>query len=204
VVSTAKSRLVVGVISSARSSNSRASVSSVVRWADIVSRGSKTTSSNRRSGDFRVAETATALLALPELDAGALGVAVGGAWAVALLLLVVLVDEELERDGDEEEEGSENGDSEACGVEPADGSKSSRVGPLVLGVVTTAAEAVLGVLVSITERRLDVAGTNEAPSRVKTAIAIIPPQQRTLKIMARRAKMVFPPRQHVNKTAKMV
>lgn len=162
MVSAAKSRLVVGIISSARSSNSRASISSVVRWANVVSRSSKTTSSDGGSGDFRVAETAAALLTLPELNAGTLGVAVGRAGAVALLLLVVLVDEELEGDGDEEEEGSKNSDSEASGVESADGSEGSRVSPLVFGIVTTAAEAVLGVLVSVTERCLDVASARRS------------------------------------------
>lgn len=106
MVSTAKPRLVVGIISSAGSSDSRASVSSVVRWADIVSRSSKTASSNGGSGDFGVAQTAAALLALPELDAGTLSIAVRWAGTVALLFLVVLVDEELERDRDEEEETS--------------------------------------------------------------------------------------------------
>jgi hypothetical protein len=93
------------VMSNTGRRNSRASVGGVVAWADIVARSSEAASSNGGSGDFGVAETAVlALVALPELDAGALGVAVGRAGAVALLLLVVLVDEELEGDGDEEEE----------------------------------------------------------------------------------------------------
>lgn len=104
MVSTAKPRLVV-VVASTRSSDSGASVGSVVAWANIVTRSGETASSNGSSGDFGVTETTVAArVALPELDAGALGVAVCGAGAVALLLLVVLVDEQLERDGDEEEE----------------------------------------------------------------------------------------------------
>jgi hypothetical protein len=75
---------------------------------DVMTRGSKTASNNWGGCNFRVTEAAVALVALPELDTGALGVAVGWARAVALLLLVVLVDEELERDGDEEEEAGES------------------------------------------------------------------------------------------------
>lgn len=104
MVSTAKPAL-VAIVSSTWRRDSRAGVGSVVAWADIVTRSSKTTSSDGDSGHFGVAEAAVlALVALPELDAGTLGVAVGGAGTVALLLLVVLVDEELERNGDEEEE----------------------------------------------------------------------------------------------------
>jgi hypothetical protein len=103
VVSTVKSGLVV-VESRVRRRNSRASVRSVVRRADVMlnDRGSETTLSGHGS-DFRV-DSAVALVALPELHARALGVAVGRAGAVALLLLVVLGHEELEGDGDEEEE----------------------------------------------------------------------------------------------------
>ena len=76
VISTMQ-RLVMGVVvTSARSSNSRAGVGSVVRWANVVSRSSKTTSSNGNSADFGVTEALLALVALPELDTGALGVAV--------------------------------------------------------------------------------------------------------------------------------
>jgi hypothetical protein len=103
VVSTVKSGLVV-VESRVRRRNSRASVRSVVRRADVMlnDRGSETTLSGHGS-DFRV-DSAVALVALPELHARTLGVAVGRAGAVALLLLVVLGHEELEGDGDEEEE----------------------------------------------------------------------------------------------------
>jgi hypothetical protein len=107
VVSTVKRGLVV-VESRVGRRNSRASVRSVVRRADVVldNRGSETSLSGHGS-DFRV-NSAVALVALPKLHAGALGVAVGGARTVALLLLVVLGHEELEGDGDEEEEARPN------------------------------------------------------------------------------------------------
>jgi len=154
VVSTAEPRLVV-VVTSTGSSDGRASVGSVVAWADIMARSSEATSSDGGSGDFGVAETTVlAGVALPELGTGALGVAVGGAGTVALLLLVVLVDEELKGNGDEEKEGSDDGDSEAGSVEPTDGSEGSRVGVLV---TLTTAKALLGVLVSVAERGVNVA-----------------------------------------------
>jgi len=84
--------------------DSGAGVSSVVAGAHVMGRDSKTARSDRGSGNLGVLETAVALVALPEFDAGALGVAVGGAGTVALLLLVVLGHEELEGDGDQEEE----------------------------------------------------------------------------------------------------
>lgn len=84
--------------------DSRAGVSSVVAGADVMSRDSKTARGDRGSGNFGVLETAVALVALPELDAGALGVAVGWAGTIALLLLVVLGHEELEGDGNQEED----------------------------------------------------------------------------------------------------
>jgi len=68
---------------------------------------------------------------------------------------VVLVDEELEGDGDEEEEGSDNGDSEASSVEVANRSKRCRVSVLI--ALSIAAESLLGVLISVTKRSLDVA-----------------------------------------------
>lgn len=49
---------------------------------------------------------------------------------------------------------SENGDSKAGSVELADGAEGSRVGVLV--ALAVAAKALLGVLVSITERSVDV------------------------------------------------
>jgi hypothetical protein len=103
VVSTVKSGLVV-VESRVRRRNSRASVRGVVRRADVMldNRSSETSLSGHGS-DLRI-DSAIALVALPELHAGALGVAVGRTGTVALLLLVVLGHEELEGDGDEEEE----------------------------------------------------------------------------------------------------
>jgi hypothetical protein len=103
VVSTVKSGLVV-VESRVRCRNSRTSVRGVVRRADVMlhNRGSETSLSGH-GGDLRV-DSALALVALPELHAGALGVAVGGTGTIALLLVVVLGHEELEGDGDEEEE----------------------------------------------------------------------------------------------------
>jgi hypothetical protein len=109
VVSTVQGARLVVVINTVgmRHADSRAGVGSVVAGANVMSRDSKTTSSNRGSGNFGVLETAVALVALPELHARALGVAVGWAGAVALLLLVVLGHEELEGDGDQEKEASE-------------------------------------------------------------------------------------------------
>jgi hypothetical protein len=95
-------RLVVIIRTGRRNRGAR--VRRIMRRANIVSRGSKTASRDRGSGDFGVAQAAVALVALPEFAARALGVVVCGAGAVALFLLVVLVDEELEGDGDEEEE----------------------------------------------------------------------------------------------------
>jgi hypothetical protein len=65
---------------------------------------SKTAGGSRDSADFRIAQTTLALVALPELDAGAAGVAVRWAGSVALLLLVVAAEEQGHGDGDEEEE----------------------------------------------------------------------------------------------------
>jgi hypothetical protein len=68
-----------------------------------MNRSGKTTR-DRDSADFGVAETLLALIALPELKTGALRVAVGGARAVALLLLVMAGEQDVQWDGDEEEE----------------------------------------------------------------------------------------------------
>jgi hypothetical protein len=175
VVSTVETSVLVVVISAVDvgSSDSRASVSSVVAGADVVldNRGSKSTGSRGNGSDFRVTEAIVALVALPELHAGALGVAVGRAGTVALLLLVVLGHEELEGDGNQEEEASKllvcngecrmvqdlrsnNGNSEAGSVELADGSERSRIGDLVS--LTVAAETLLGRGGSVTKRSLNV------------------------------------------------
>lgn len=58
--------------------------------------------------------------------------------------------------GEKSDLRSENGDGEAGSVELADGAEGGRVGVLVALIV--AAKALLGVLVSVTERRLDVTG----------------------------------------------
>jgi hypothetical protein len=109
VVSTVKTSGLVVVINAADmgSSDSGASVGSVVAGTDVVldNRGSKTTGSRGNGSDLWVTEVVVAtLVALPELHAGALGVTVGWAGSVALLLLVVLGHEHLEGDGDQEEE----------------------------------------------------------------------------------------------------
>jgi hypothetical protein len=108
VVSTVKTSVLMVVISAVdvRNSDSGASVGSVVAGTDVVldNRGSKTTGNRGNGSDLGITEFLVALVALPELHAGALGVAVRWAGTVALLLLVVLGHEELEGDRDQEEE----------------------------------------------------------------------------------------------------
>lgn len=95
--------LVVHIMSWCR--NSRSSVGGVVAWADVVvSRSSKAATGSRDSGNFGVAHGVVVLLTLPELHAGAAGVAVLGAGAEALLLLMVALEEDGDGDGEEEEE----------------------------------------------------------------------------------------------------
>ena len=114
-VVTTSDRLVVSVIvertvsgSAVRRSDGRAGHVGVVAGTVIAGTGSESRvaggGGGRDGGDFRVVELIVALLALPELVAGALGVAVIGARAEALLLLVMAAKEDLDRDGDEEEE----------------------------------------------------------------------------------------------------
>jgi uncharacterized membrane protein len=90
-----------------RRSDGRAGHVSVVAGAVITGTGSEGSMAggggNGDGGNLRVAELIIALLALPELVAGALGVAVVWARTEALLLLVVTAKEDLNRDGDEEE-----------------------------------------------------------------------------------------------------
>jgi hypothetical protein len=90
-----------------RRSDGRAGHVSVVAGAVITGAGSEGSMAggggNGDGGNLRVAELIIALLALPELVAGALGVAVVWARTEALLLLVVTAKEDLNRDGDEEE-----------------------------------------------------------------------------------------------------
>lgn len=114
VVSTSD-RLVVSVVvkgavsgSAVRRSDSRTGHVGVVAGAVVTgARSERSVAGGGGSGDggdFRVAELVVALLALPELVAGTLGVAVGGARTEALLLLVVTAKENLDRDGNEEQE----------------------------------------------------------------------------------------------------
>lgn len=90
-----------------RRSDGRAGHVSIVAGAVIMGTGSEGSMAggggNGDGGNLRVAELIVALLALPELVAGALGVAVVWARTEALLLLVVTAKEDLNRDGDEEE-----------------------------------------------------------------------------------------------------
>jgi hypothetical protein len=107
VVSTAEVLVVMrAVVSSMRRRNSRSGVRSVVGRAHIMRRRSKATRGHGNGADFGVPEAGGALLALPELGlgAGALGVAVGGTGAEALLFLVVAACEQRHGDGEEEEE----------------------------------------------------------------------------------------------------
>jgi hypothetical protein len=171
MVTAVECRLVV-IVAGTGSSNGGASVRGVVRRANVVlnSRGLKTTS-GRGSSNFRVTQATVALVALPKLHAGTLGVAVGWARTVALLLLVVTRHKKLEGDGDEEEEAtlisiwsglgemkmnlrSDNSDGEAGGVELAD--RSERCSICVLVALGTA-ETLLGGSISVTKRCVDVA-----------------------------------------------
>lgn len=104
VVTSAVVLVIDTIVASARGRNGATSVSGVVAWADIVSRGDKSSSCNGRSANFRVTESLVALVTLPEFHAGALGVAIGRAWTVAFLLLVVAREEESQWNGDQEEE----------------------------------------------------------------------------------------------------
>ncbi len=114
---TTSDRLVVSMIvertagsSAVRGSDSRASHVSVVTWAVVTGTGSKSSVASGRSGgdssDFRVTELVVALLSLPELIARAASVVVSRARTETLLLLVVTAQDELHRDGQEEEEAS--------------------------------------------------------------------------------------------------
>lgn len=148
----------VVLVRGTRSSDSRARVSRIMRRAVIMSRtdGRKTTARNRNSANLRVAKLAVAVgtaVALPELDAGALSVAVARAGAKRLLLLVVAGKAHLDEGGDEEEEGAEDGDGEAGCVEAAGRAERGGVGDLV--ALAVAAEAFLGVGVAVAEGRLD-------------------------------------------------
>ena len=91
--------------------------------------GRKTTRRSRlNSSYFWVTKTSGAVVALPEFDARALGVAVPRARAEALLLLVVAAKEELHDSGEEEKECTKNGDSKASRVKATCSAKRHRVG----------------------------------------------------------------------------
>jgi hypothetical protein len=154
----ALNRLVGLVPGVTRGSDSRARVRGVVAWAVVVRSGSgKPTSRNGDGADFRVAVAggAVRLLALPELHAAALCVAVVWAGTEGLLLLVVLHEEHLDEGGDEEEECADDGDGEAGGIEVACCAERGGVGDLVALVVGS--EALFAVCGSVTQRCADVA-----------------------------------------------
>jgi len=155
----------VGVCSTGRG-HGATSVSGVVAGACVVGnnrcQAAVSGGSRRNSSDFRVAKRTVAILALPELHAGAAGVVVGWGRTVALLLLVVLAEEDAEGNGEEEEDGSSNRNSEARSVQPADRAERSRVRVLALRVAVL--KALLGILGPISKRRLDVV----ALARVRT------------------------------------
>ncbi len=124
-------------------SNSGTSVGGVMAWAIVMmSRRGKTTSGSRSSGNLWITETLGAAVALPELDARALGVAVPWARAETLLLLVVAGKEELDNSGQEEENCSKNGNSEAGRVEAACSAKRHRISDSSV-LVVVAVEAFL-------------------------------------------------------------
>lgn len=121
VVSTDGWRVLV-VNDTARRSDSRASVGSVMAWAIVVSWCSKTAASGGGDWDstyLGIANTSSAAVALPELNTRALGVAISWAGAESLFLLVLATHEELENGGDEEEDRAEDSDGEAGRVEAA-------------------------------------------------------------------------------------
>jgi len=139
-------------------SNGRASVGSVVRWANVVSRSSSEGSGT--GSDFGVAKaTVLASTASKEPSSTAAGVVVGGAGTKTLLFLVVACESELDQGGEEEEQSSSNSDGKADGVESAGSTQrhSVRVLLLTIGVV----EALLSVRLAISER-----GANKATAAV--------------------------------------
>lgn len=151
---TSSQRLVV-VIGAARSSNGATGVRSIVASAVVV--GSRDTKTARRrwdSSDLGVTEGVVVTLPLPELDARALGVAVGGARSESLLLLVVATKEELKEGREEEEDGTEDGDGEAGRVHAAGSAERDRVGNLT--VIAGAMEAILIVGCSVAQGSVDI------------------------------------------------
>jgi len=141
-------------------SDSGASVGSVVAGAVVVgsSRGGKATTSSSRNGanlGVTVTGSPSSLFTLPELHAGTGGVAVAGTGTKGLLLLVVAHEEDLDEGAKKEEDGADDGDSHAGGVELADGAEGSSVGDLVALAVGT--KALLGTGRAVAEGSLDVA-----------------------------------------------
>lgn len=94
--------------SAVRRRNSRASHVGVMAGAVITRARSKCSVTGGGGcgdgGNFRIAKLVVALLALPELVAGTLGVAVGRTGTEPLLLLVVTAKKNLDRNGEQEEE----------------------------------------------------------------------------------------------------
>jgi len=106
---------------------------------------------------FGIADGALACLAATEeLDAAATGVAVGGAGAVPLLLLVVPADGYLDEGRDKEEDSSDDGDGEADSVQAARSTKRRSIGDLVLAVLTSL-EALLRVRLAFSKWSVDLA-----------------------------------------------
>jgi hypothetical protein len=139
-------------------SNGRAGVGGVVARAVVVRSGSGQTAGGSWDGtNFRVAVTcgAVGLLALPELHARALGVAVVGARTECLLLLVVLHQHYLDKSADQEEECADDGDSEAGCVQVARRAQGSGIGDLP--ALAVGAEALLAVRRTVAQWCADVA-----------------------------------------------
>ena len=161
MVSTAKSRLVVGIISSARSSNGRASVSSVVRGADVGGVTGGESASCSGSDDILLGvPVGGLLLAVPEITLGrATGVVVGRARAETLLLLVLADKEDLEESSDEEQESGDDGDSEHGSVHAASVARRDRVGEVLAlsSAETVVAKAlrVVGISIADAKRGVD-------------------------------------------------
>lgn len=149
----------VALISSIRGSNGGASVGSIVRCTVVVSSNWRRESARGwNSTDFRVtvaSGTVGFAVALPELDARALGVAISGARTKCLLLLVVAAETHLNKGRDEEEQGSDDSDSKASSVQSTDGAEAGRIGDLV--TLSVAAESLPRVCWSVAERSTDIA-----------------------------------------------
>lgn len=145
VVSTSRGRVVttdqwfVVVIRRRSTSSGGASEGSIVTWANGVMVTRTTIASdnwNITTVHFRIpvaSNTALLASALPELGLGSStsSVAIGGAGTIFLLLVVVLSEGDLDDCRDDEEEGAEDGDSEAGGIQSACRTKGDSVGDLI-------------------------------------------------------------------------